>query len=335
VLIDFYPNGERAEFFSQSMQASLSDSLAYLLELVEDNISETEFIKTKDVIENIRNCKRVPGYAYALNQQLLSAIEQQNINNVHQAIESLVALKLHNQDDIAIMNFSSLGLEKKQYELGNIVFEDDTNKIKLPPCADDVFQRAKRDIKNVLELISKIDKDIYGEIINFINELWLFDLPYNNGFSSSFSSATSFKFFGTVTFNVELKYPSIICHIDKLCHETTHLYLLSLPERDSLVLNPPEKIYRSPIRHDLRTMAGVYHATIVLARILYVFQKIKDNGAELQNEFYIFDTLVPEYTYKFYEGLKTIRQQGKLSGTGKVLIDEAEDYVNKFYKVSR
>ena len=48
-----------------------------------------------------------------------------------------------------------------------------------------------------------------------------------------------------------------------------------LNKDDPLVLNPQE-MHESPLRKEKRPLMGIYHATFVLARVLYVLTKALD-----------------------------------------------------------
>ena len=54
---------------------------------------------------------------------------------------------------------------------------------------------------------------------------------------------------------------------DCLVHECTHALLFALSLEEPLVKNPVDECYPSPLRRDLRPMDGIFHATMVCARL--------------------------------------------------------------------
>ncbi len=81
-----------------------------------------------------------------------------------------------------------------------------------------------------------------------------------------FEGVTSFMAWGATFMNGDMHMSERkTAHF--LVHEVTHALLFGLSSDDPLVLNSPDESYPAPLRTDPRPMDGIYHATIVCARL--------------------------------------------------------------------
>ena len=133
---------------------------------------------------------------------------------------------------------------------------------------------------------------------------------------------------GLMILNVE-RYRTAAELIQVLVHEAAHLLLFAHSIAEPLVTNAIEERYASPLRPDPRPMDGVFHATFVSARLYYVNKRLLEAATatfapvpveELENKLRCIRTL-------YLGGLKTVQDHGKLTASGRFILEETLDYM--------
>jgi HEXXH motif-containing protein len=142
----------------------------------------------------------------------------------------------------------------------------------------------------------------------------------------TFDGASSFMLWGGIIINANRR-DGELAMAQMLTHESTHNLLFGLSADGPLVENSDEELYSSPLRKDTRPMDGIYHATFVTARMHRVVQRLLESGVlsvslrekacqELADNRRLFD-----------QGIKVVREHGKLTPLGEAVIQGAEDYM--------
>ena len=101
--------------------------------------------------------------------------------------------------------------------------------------------------------------------------------------------------------------------------------LFAFAIEEPLVLNPPEEKYYSAFRDEMRTMDGVYHATIVGARMAAsIYTQLASGTLDPELEAIAVPRMKQARGY-FDKGLEEIEQKGRLTPLGESILDQAHD----------
>ncbi|MCE2571811.1 aKG-HExxH-type peptide beta-hydroxylase [Motilimonas eburnea] len=159
----------------------------------------------------------------------------------------------------------------------------------------------KKNIEVALNLIKEQTPCIYSEVEAYLTDIKIFQGRVLRGDTSS-------KVFGAIWLRVPEKEDDQVAYwIEHIIHEVSHLKLEALFHLDKLTLNcDDEKIFRAPIRNEMRPLRGVFHATFVLSRMVRFFKTASLNG----------------YDKRFRDRLQLCRLQLEI-GINEVLSDKA------------
>jgi HEXXH motif-containing protein len=108
-----------------------------------------------------------------------------------------------------------------------------------------------------------------------------------------------------------------------LVHEITHSLLFGLSCGDPLVLNSPTESYPAPLRTDRRPMDGIYHATLVCARLAEFDRAWLGSGRMTRGASDSVKRAADDSLERFRRGVSVIDEHGKLSERGRILLDRS------------
>lgn len=126
------------------------------------------------------------------------------------------------------------------------------------------------------------------------------------------TSASTIKLLGCVIIGAYGR-SSIFTYLEDLIHEAAHHQLFLEQADDELILNSPEQKYPAPFRHDLRPMAGLFHAHFVLGKIYVAFRTLHRKNIFNEKEF--LEMKASAYR-RFMEGKNTIDKHAVFTEKG-------------------
>lgn len=166
------------------------------------------------------------------------------------------------------------------------------------------------DVQEALSLIDAADPQMRAEIDEYIRHVCL-----SRG--SGITGATSLQFFGAVFLREPYPdYNRVMYFFEHLVHETSHLNLNVVQTLDPLVLNPSDELHPSPLRRDPRPLMGIFHAQFVLSRLVHIYRHAQPLVSDP-----IFASHALTIEDKFKRGLATLNDAGRLTQTGRELLD--------------
>jgi hypothetical protein len=113
--------------------------------------------------------------------------------------------------------------------------------------------------------------------------------------------------------------------IDKLIHEAAHTYIFALNLREEMVTNPDDKKYPSPLRRDGRYMAVIFHAVVVIQRLIYAFSEILLTCELTVEETARIKNLLIFYHSRLDDGFDTVMEHGLMSSTARNIVLEGQE----------
>jgi len=175
-----------------------------------------------------------------------------------------------------------------------------------------------------LRLIKANDPSLDGELHALLSELLLVGQKPGHGFTAA--AVSCFQAWGSLMVNPSQMRDALDV-VEMIAHEVTHLTLFGLAIDEPLLTNDPEELHYSPIREAPRTMDGVYHATIVAARIWRALQAqanapgASDELKELSLE------RATKAAELFHDGVAVIEGAAQLMPIGRQVLDDCKAHV--------
>lgn len=162
-----------------------------------------------------------------------------------------------------------------------------------------------------LDLLKTLDHSLFLEVQSYVSRIKFFS-------SNSLNSVTSPRYFGAIYMRLPFaEEDQETFFLDTLVHETSHLHLFAIMDRNILILNDEQDLYSSPLKRDKRPMIGVFHAAFVLSRmvrILRCYCNAYPNKEYAKN-------LLEEREKRLEKGMSTISTEAQLTKEGKKLFD--------------
>lgn len=144
------------------------------------------------------------------------------------------------------------------------------------------------------------------------------------GAAFRFGGASSFMLWGALILNLE-RHGNVLDTLEGLVHEATHLLLFGRFHPTPPVLNPVQHRFASPLRREPRPMIGVYHATLVCARLHVLHGCLLEHrpAGLITTDWPLLETRRAEQRARFLQGYAILTEQGQLTEPGRALLDSA------------
>ncbi|OYW64513.1 MAG: hypothetical protein B7Z32_07245 [Hydrogenophilales bacterium 12-64-13] len=196
-----------------------------------------------------------------------------------------------------------------------------------PPEPDEAL-RCERRVAAALALLERCDPDSHAELLVLIKEIVLASGPKTAG-AMTFDGASSFMLFGAILLNTH-GHETVLQTTEALIHESSHNLLFGLCADGSLIDNPDDARYDSPLRLDPRPMDGIVHATFVLARMYQGIRRLVDSGGLSAEQTEEAHTMLAVSASKYAEGWRTVSAHAQLTPLGKRVMQRAHAYMTPY-----
>jgi hypothetical protein len=312
---DISPCQKRASLLKNTTHEKVLTSLQMLMDVCEGFLKNPE-----DTREGLLKIPFSP-FLCGLNAGLLDAVETRNearakdLIQVLQGAESFASLPPHLT--YALPPFPQ-GLEEEFLKACTLELPDDTW-VKAPDSS--LIPLNQRLIDRALAVLSQIDPEMADEHRILIQHYVLLD-------ANNLVAGSSFEFLGLIFIGAIEDPHGVLEMLYYLVHEQTHQYLYHLTAQDPFVLNDNTDRHSAPLRADARPMEGIFHATVVLARCLRVFAKLKGKEALTGIPESQLQTYCQEYGSSFTKGARTVLAYGQLTPLGDAIIRSSLDMVS-------
>lgn len=304
----------------RNMRSQLADSLDHIFDRNKDIL----FVSNKQIntmLDTIRSNRVDPG-AFARYFELVFSLESNKFDLARKLTVELTSVV---QEDInfKILAFSKEALGKNYERYPQLLFASYSDDCPMASPESALFESHYQKILEAMEIVQKIDPSIGEEVDELISRIIVAISSKNKTDSRGFGGVSSFMLWGAIFINAN-NYFTVSQVVEFLVHEVTHTVLFGYSAENPLVLNNASEDYPSPLRDDLRPMDGIYHATLVSARIALFVRQWVDSG-----HINFSDIDWAEQTFKnncnaFVDGLIVVRNHGQLSVLAWDLLKRAE-----------
>jgi hypothetical protein len=297
----------------------LADSILYLCSVVDEASAGLTNPETGLLVRRIRE-ERQPPALFARYLDLVGAVRGEIWSDVEPLLRRAAELTLE-KTSFKIVSFSSKELGKDYQRFPEILFTKDYGPQPVVEIETPEFEKVRDHLESGLDLVSRIDPQLRHEI----QSLWVRVFVGGSNPDAegrTFGGVTSFLLWGATFLNAHY-YNTSEKAVEFLVHEATHSLLFALSSEAPLVLNKLDERYRSPLRKDLRPMDGIFHATLVSARIACFMDAWLESGE--RKDATLLKQRREASVRAFNDGEQTILQHARLSGLAEDLLRQAHE----------
>lgn len=276
-------------------------------------------------LTEIRNHRILPGI-FGRYYELILAVRAGLNNDASALFDEIIELASQRLELTCVM-FSSqeLGADMDRYNrLLDLAAETPTllaqpSSEQWPPFASEVA--------TALDMIERADAELAGELRALVIQIVGAVSP-TAGAGREFDGASSFMLWGAICINIA-RHPTALDLVGALVHEATHQLLFGLSREEPLLDNLTDGRFESPLRRDPRPMVGVFHGTFVCARMYYVYRRLLDSRPGLLQaaEVISINQRLDEQRRRFFCGLETVQDHGRLTAAGACLLNSAQEFI--------
>jgi HEXXH motif-containing protein len=274
----------------------------------------------------LRGNLRFPPTTFALYYDIVDAILENRLDDAERCLASIVNEKPIQQPlSIVVLDNATFSADMVE-RYGRMMDTDPATPhvFAAPSSAADV-ESCRAILAKSLSLMQRGCPQTYGEFSELVDQIVLCE-GTNLASNEAFLAGSTFTLWGALFINpsVERTARSLV---ETLAHEASHTLLFGLQVSDGLILNPDEERFASPLREDPRPMDGVYHANYVSARMHFAMKELLASGLMAAGDVRFIREAAERDVETFNEGLKTVKQFGRLTAAGQGVMADAEKYM--------
>jgi hypothetical protein len=319
----FEPNAERVRFLDRRMRSRLAGSLRHILEQGNGllRVPSQQFQKFLNQLES----EPVSPLAFSFYSDAVLAIEEDEIEEASRLLREMISLPAHS-GGILISELGNPQQDPTAQRYARLLIDpDESFKFEIFPPSDEAAANCRRLIKEAFELMGAGDPELAAEIRALLREIVLAAGTLESK-AMTFDGASAFMLWGAIIINANQRKGELTM-VQMLAHESSHNLLFGFSADESLVENPPEELFPSPLRVDPRPMDGIYHATFVTARMHRAVKGLLDSGILSAAQKEIAEKELADNTRLFANGVETVDRFGKLTPLGKIVMEGAKAYM--------
>ena len=321
-LCAFEPDAERVRVLDQHMRRRLGESIRHIADR-----SAGHLHLPADAVEAFLTRLAqgpIAPLTFSYYSDIVTALEDDDISSAQSLFDALLVLPSADSS----MRVTDMGDPRHELSAGQYAsfFATDTGiQFDIYPPPREISSQCRRQIDEAMRLIDACDPAASSEIRALLREIVL-AVGSDDAKAYTFDGASSFMLWGAIILNAN-RNDGEIGMVQMIAHETAHNLLFGIGSDSPLVLNEPDELYPSPLRHDPRPMDGIYHATYVSARMCRIVRTLIASG-QLSGALLEKATRdAAEDARLFRMGYQTVQAHARLSPVGQAVIDYAAAYM--------
>jgi hypothetical protein len=275
-------------------------------------------------IDNIERVGRPVALVHTLFHTLVEELERGDLDRARQLTDRMLSLGTA-RPGLAILALDEDEMGPAPASLiGRFADLEEDNRLDLIAPDPAVVDPAIALIGEGLELILRHDPALDGEFRAMVSEIWLVGQAPGHRFTTA--AVSCFQNWGGLIVNPAVQQVPLDI-VELFAHEATHLLLFAIAMDEALLTNAPEERYHSPLREEARSMDGLFHATIVAARIMRAMLKQADGEGDGSSIGHDALRRCTGCVRLFEQGLETIEAHAKLTPSGRRVLDDSKAFV--------
>ena len=302
------------------VRARLATSLAHVVERAGKHVSISGD-KIDAALQRIIKHKQDPGL-FARYYDLIFSITANELAKANSLLAEIVRRsECEVSFSFAPFDRETLGSDYERFP--RLLFSDFSSTEPMGSPTKEQAAAATKRLQKALRVIAVVDRSIYDEIVALLARVYIaVDGPSPS--AERFAGVTSFLVWGGSFINID-NYKTEWDSVQFLVHEVTHALLFALSVDEPLVKNSPDESYKSPLRTDPRPMDGIFHATMVCARLSEFNQAWLKSGLVKDFDQKKTEMEVQRRKQQFEDGIAVIKMSGKLSDQGRDLLKKCRN----------
>lgn len=298
------------------MRERLADSLDYVFSNVGGELLVEEE-SARELIARIRGSRQSP-HLFGAYYDLVFALENDDLDGARRFAAELLARGPLPNTEISRIDERS-GAEEERYRR---LFLSDLH-VELPD--PELMADCRRRFEGAFALLDSGFPEMAAEIRALLREIVVAAGPEDPK-ALTFDGASCYMLWGAILLNARGQ-KSVLDTAQALAHESGHNLLFGFSTDGPLVENPDEELFSSPLRKDPRPMDGVFHATYVVARMHQTLRRLLDAGVLSAEQVTAAASDLAAHKHNFAIGDAVVREGGRLTDTGRDVIEAAREYM--------
>jgi len=318
----FEPSARRALFLDRRMRQDLAGSLRYIFNQANGQLAIPEE-PLQDFLCRLES-RPVSPLAFSFYCDAVLAIEEDDVEEASRLLGDLIKLPAHPGGPV-VAELADPGQDAQARRFVRFIDTDPAIEFEVFAPSRDAAEKCRGLVNAAFALMDAGDPEQAAEIRALLRDI-VMAAGTEDPKALTFDGASSFMLWGGIIINANRR-DGELAMAQMLAHESTHNLLFGLSADGPLVENPDEELYSSPLRMDARPMDGIYHATFVTARMHRVVWQLLESGvlsASLQEKA---RRELADNRRLFDQGIKVVREHGKLTPLGEAIIRGAENYM--------
>lgn len=322
----FPPDAARAQRLDHRMRTQLADSLDYLRQALREQAGE-DAAALERIGADMRQGRQYPPSTFGLYYELASALIDGDAGQASALLDELAQEQPLLSDETDVLTLDQVSPPSNLQRYQRLMDTDPRMPFRiLPPPAENAA-RSVAQFRAALARLRQAVPALAGEFEALVRQVILVRGDTLNGYQ--FDGGSSYMLWGGLFINAE-RHDTDIAIMEAMAHESAHSLLFGYTIDETLVENPDDELYPSPLRYDPRPMDGIYHATYVSARMHWAMSALLDSGQLRPEEIETAREARDADCRNFFSGYQTVAQHARLTATGRRLMQSAYDYMQPF-----
>ena len=300
----------------QAVRARLADSIDHIADRA-DRFLRLDRSGLEKALDQIRHKRQDPG-VFARYFELVPAVTSGDFTLADRLIAEIVGLA-HKSMAFAIVPYDEATLGDDFERFPRLLFSEFSDANPMATPGHDLFAGSAKRLHEAIEIIRQVDAGLHAEISALLVRIIVSSARHQ---TRKFDGVTSFMVWGATFINAD-SHQTLPNMVHFLVHEITHSLLFGLSTDAPLVLNSPTESYLAPLRTDPRPMDGIYHATLVCARLAAFDLAWLDSDCLERTDRPAIERAANEMAMRFRKGVDVVAEHGELSELGRLLIERS------------
>lgn len=319
---DFQPSATQATITDRAMQTSLADSLDYLISI--DDVALAA--QTRKHLQNWTPALHKDGRArpatFGAYYDLVEALQADDGESAERFAKEILSDTCHSAD-FQILRLKDDYHEHQIQRFKRFMGNGKTDASGIAAASD---EDSKRFGDAILEALAWLDANVpslSSEMRRLISDIVL--VAPDGSSANAFEGGTCFKLWGALFLNAESDFtlPELVT---TLAHEEGHAVLFGACRESMLVNNPDEELFWSPIRQSERPLEGIFHATFVSARMIWILSKLSEASSLSAKDRAHAEKISLETQPIYREGVEIVRKNADFTPIGHAVFEAMQEH---------